>query len=56
MLKEFHRPQNSSYSLTFTEFSDFYGGEEKISNIDRVLCHEGAVVRNTIKHNPFGVL
>ncbi len=44
------------YSLTFTKFSDFYRGKEEISDIDRVLCHKGAVVRNTIEHDALGVI
>ena len=41
--------------LTFTKFSNFYGGKEEISDIDGVFSHERAMVRNTIEHNALGV-
>lgn len=42
--------------LTFTELSDLYGGEEEVSDADRVLSHKDAVVRDTVEHNALGVL
>lgn len=49
-------PRNCISSPTLAKFLDFYRGEKEISDIDRVLCHEGAMVRYTIEHNALGVI
>lgn len=41
---------------TSAELPDLYGGEEEVSDIDRVLCHEGAMVGHTVEHDTLGVL
>lgn len=48
--------RNQFYSLTLTKFLDFYRGKKEISDIDRVLCHKGAMVWYTIEHDALGVI
>lgn len=49
-------PLKSISSPTLAKFLDFYRGKKEISDVDRVLCHEGAMVRYTIEHNALGVI